>query len=145
MSTTKQLVLFEGEQVPESRAKALTKIEKKHGKDAAIQRNMVYNFYGAMKDKIKDKTGSDPRFAIIARQKAINAAAGIESINKCGPEKYGTVLICVNAVINAYEIENAKDRSLFIKEALKKIADMESAISQIFKEKINKQSEAKAA
>jgi len=141
----KQLVLFEGEPVPESRAKALAKIERQHGKDAAIQRNTVYNFYGSMREKITEKTASDARFAIISRQKAINRAAGIEGINKCPPEKYGTVIVCVNTVINGYEIEDAKKRSLFIKNALQKVAEMEAAIKDLFTQHTDKRQERKAA
>ena len=118
-------------------------IEKRNGREAAIQRNIIYNFYGTMKDKIAEKSGIEPGIAIIARQKAINKAAGIESIKTCPPAKYGTVIICVNAVINAYEISDAKARSLFIKEALGKIAEMEAAISRLFG--AHKKEEAKAA
>ena len=141
----RQLVLFEGEPVPESRAKALAKIEKKHGRDAAIRRNNVYNLYGVMKEQITAKTGAEPGKAMISRQRAINKAVGIDSIKNCPPQKYGRVMVCCNVVIDGYGIKDPEDRKEFIAAGLRLEQEARERVENLLQKYLSKEPEAKAA
>ncbi|MBU1106977.1 MAG: hypothetical protein KKB51_09945 [Candidatus Riflebacteria bacterium] len=103
MSEQKQLVLWEGEPMPESRAKALVKIEKRHGKDAATQRQETYIKGAKMRGVIAEKTDGDPKWAIVSRTRQINRAVGIEGVNKCDPADWPFVSIGQELIIKSYE------------------------------------------
>lgn len=127
----KQLVLFEGEPVPESRAKALTKIEKKHGKDAALQRQETYVKGAKMREIIAEKTDGDPKWAIVTRTRQINRAVGIEGVNKCDPADWPFVSIGQGVTIKVYENNSTPEKRTA---AMKKGMDWLKKIKAEFQE-----------
>lgn len=138
----RQLVLFEGEPVPESRAKALAKIEKRHGKDAALQRQETFVKGAKMREIIAEKTDGDPKWAIVSRIRQINRAVGIEGVNKCDPSDWPFVAIGQDLTVKVYDNNDTSDQR---KPAMKKSMDWLKKIKSEFQELTKPQKELAAA
>lgn len=127
----RQLVLFDGEPVPESRAKALAKVEKQHGKDAALQRQETFVKGEKMRKIITEKTDGDPGKAIMSRQRGVNRAAGIKSISDCSPEKWPVVSIGYQLVESSYRHGKDKNhRKEIIKDSMTWLENMRKELEQ---------------
>lgn len=132
MSEQKQLVLWENEPMPESRVKALTKIEKKHGKDAAIQRQETYVKGAKMREIISEKTDGDPKWAIVTRTRQINRAVGIEGVNKCDPSDWPFISIGQGVTIKVYENSGtSSQRTAAMKKGMEWLKKIKSEFQEI--------------
>ena len=106
-----QLVLWEGQPVPVSRARALVKVEKQLGAEQAAHRALVFASGSEMRKIIAEKTAGQPGKSIITRIRQVNRANRIDGVNKCGPEKWPTVKIGYDLMAAAYRnCETAGER-----------------------------------
>ena len=89
----KQSLIQKDETMPKSRAKALARIEKTHGKEAADARALIYEFGKACMDAGKqriERFGTSAPAGIYYRNlwKEIQSCCEIESVKTCDVSKY---------------------------------------------------------